>query len=107
MKWMYGMLAIILSVSFFAAEAKNNKTTRHITFKNYESSSTQSQKKQTTQSRKTKYFQCDGRQHCSQMTSLAEAQFFLLNCPNVKMDGDNDGRPCEQQARYNRWAKQP
>lgn len=40
-------------------------------------------------------FRCDGRQHCSQMTSCAEANYFLRHCPNVKMDGDNDGRPCE------------
>lgn len=42
-------------------------------------------------------FQCDGRTHCSQMTSCAEANFFLRNCPNVQMDGNNDGVPCEQQ----------
>lgn len=42
-------------------------------------------------------FHCDGRTHCSQMTSCAEAEFFLRNCPNVKMDGNNDGEPCEQQ----------
>lgn len=42
-------------------------------------------------------FHCDGRTFCSQMTSCAEASFFLQNCPNVKMDGDHDGVPCEQQ----------
>jgi cold shock CspA family protein len=42
-------------------------------------------------------FRCDGRQHCSQMTSCAEATFFLQNCPGVKMDGDDDGQPCEEQ----------
>jgi hypothetical protein len=42
-------------------------------------------------------FQCDGRQHCSQMTSLEEAQFFLEQCPDTKMDGDHDGLPCENQ----------
>lgn len=41
-------------------------------------------------------FQCDGREHCSQMSSCEEAKFFIANCPNTKMDGDNDGRPCEQ-----------
>ena len=40
-------------------------------------------------------FSCDGRQHCSQMTSKEEAQFFLKHCPNTKMDGDHDGDPCE------------
>lgn len=42
-------------------------------------------------------FQCDGRTHCSQMTSCAEATYFLKNCPGVKMDGNHDGVPCEQQ----------
>jgi hypothetical protein len=42
-------------------------------------------------------FKCDGRTHCSQMTSCDEATFFLRNCPGVKMDGDHDGIPCEQQ----------
>ncbi|TVT78645.1 MAG: cold-shock protein [Denitromonas halophila] len=42
-------------------------------------------------------FHCDGRTHCSQMTSCEEATFFLRNCPNVKMDGNHDGVPCEMQ----------
>ena len=42
------------------------------------------------------------RTHCSQMTSCAEATFFLRNCPNVQMDGNNDGVPCEQQ-----WCTSP
>ncbi|ENX39780.1 cold shock domain-containing protein [Acinetobacter courvalinii] len=42
-------------------------------------------------------FQCDGREHCSQMGSYEEALFFLRNCPNTKMDGDGDGIPCERQ----------
>ncbi|GAB3766743.1 cold shock domain-containing protein [Ramlibacter monticola] len=42
-------------------------------------------------------FRCDGRTQCSQMTSCAEATFFLRNCPGTKMDGDGDGVPCEQQ----------
>ncbi|GAB2926348.1 excalibur calcium-binding domain-containing protein [Rheinheimera gaetbuli] len=42
-------------------------------------------------------FRCDGRQHCSQMTSYEEAVFFLRNCPDTKMDGDGDGVPCERQ----------
>jgi hypothetical protein len=45
-------------------------------------------------------FRCDGRIYCSQMTSCAEATFFLRNCPGVKMDGNNDGVPCEKQ-----WCK--
>lgn len=42
-------------------------------------------------------FRCDGRTYCSQMTSCAEAKYFLSNCPDVKMDGDGDGIPCEEQ----------
>jgi hypothetical protein len=45
----------------------------------------------------TTQFRCDGRQHCSQMSSCAEAKFFLANCPGTKMDGDRDGIPCEEQ----------
>lgn len=41
--------------------------------------------------------QCDGRTYCSQMTSCAEAKFFIRNCPGTKMDGNNDGVPCESQ----------
>jgi len=47
-------------------------------------------------------FRCDGRTRCSQMTSCAEARFFLTNCPGTQMDGDNDGIPCEQQ-----WCNNP
>jgi hypothetical protein len=42
-------------------------------------------------------YRCDGRTHCSQMTSCAEATFFLRNCPGTQMDGDGDGIPCERQ----------
>jgi hypothetical protein len=42
-------------------------------------------------------FRCDGRTHCSQMNSCEEATYFLRNCPNVEMDGNNDGVPCEKQ----------
>src|SRR5688572_8126375 len=42
-------------------------------------------------------YRCDGRTHCSQMTSCSEAMYFLKNCPGTQMDGDNDGIPCELQ----------
>jgi hypothetical protein len=42
-------------------------------------------------------YSCDGRLHCSQMTSCEEATYFLKNCPGVKMDGGGDGVPCERQ----------
>lgn len=42
-------------------------------------------------------FHCDGRQYCSQMRSCEEAEYFLAHCPDVKMDGNGDGVPCEKQ----------
>jgi len=45
-------------------------------------------------------FSCDGRLHCSQMTSRAEAVYFTKHCPNTKMDGDRDGIPCENDSRF-------
>ncbi|RIX43147.1 MAG: DNA-binding protein [Rhodocyclales bacterium GT-UBC] len=45
-------------------------------------------------------YRCDGRIYCAQMTSCAEANWFLKNCPGTKMDGNNDGIPCEKQ-----WCK--
>ena len=41
-------------------------------------------------------YRCDGRQQCSQMTSCAEARYFLAYCPGVQLDSDADGEPCEQ-----------
>jgi cold shock CspA family protein len=43
-------------------------------------------------------YKCEGKQYCSQMT-CKEARFYLKNCPNVEIDGDFDGIPCEQQCR--------
>jgi hypothetical protein len=51
----------------------------------------------TSQSAPEGQFKCDGRIYCSQMTSCAEATYFLKNCRGTKMDGDNDGVPCERQ----------
>ena len=48
----------------------------------------------------SKIYKCDGRQYCSQMSSCEEATYFLNNCPNPKMDGNNDGIPCEKQWCY-------
>jgi hypothetical protein len=45
-------------------------------------------------------YTCDGREYCSQMTSCEEAKYFIQHCPNTKMDGNNDGVPCERQ-----WCK--
>ncbi|WP_019520375.1 cold shock domain-containing protein [Faucicola boevrei] len=59
--------------------------------------STPIQKPAQTISKPKKSYVCDGRQHCSQMTSKEEAQYFLKHCPDVKMDGDRDGDACEDQ----------
>lgn len=45
----------------------------------------------------TSPFQCEGKTRCTQMTSCAEAMFYLNNCPGSVTDGDGDGRPCEDQ----------
>lgn len=45
----------------------------------------------------TSAYTCDGRTHCSQMRSYEEAVFFNNHCPGTKMDGNNDGIPCERQ----------
>ena len=43
-------------------------------------------------------FRCEtGKTHCSHMRSYEEALFYVRNCPNVSMDGDGDGEPCESQ----------
>lgn len=43
-------------------------------------------------------FRCEaGKTHCSQMRSCDEAMYYNKYCPNTKMDGNNDGVPCERQ----------
>lgn len=42
-------------------------------------------------------FTCQGKTHCSQMTSCEEATFYLRNCPGQQTDGNGDGEPCESQ----------
>lgn len=51
----------------------------------------------STSSESPSTFRCDGRAYCSQMTSCAEAKWFINNCPGTKMDGNNDGIPCQEQ----------
>ena len=45
-------------------------------------------------------YRCDGRVHCSEMNSREEARWFVRNCPGTKMDGNNDGEPCERDSRW-------
>jgi hypothetical protein len=42
-------------------------------------------------------YQCRGKIYCSEMTSCAEAKFYLRNCQGTKIDGDYNGVPCEKQ----------
>ena len=42
-------------------------------------------------------FKCDGRTRCAQMTSCAEARFFLQHCPDATLDGERVGVPCAAQ----------
>lgn len=59
---------------------------------------------QTLPAAPTQTFTCDGRTRCSQMTSCAEATFFIKQCPGTQMDGDGDGEPCESQWCGGSWA---
>lgn len=43
--------------------------------------------------------QCGGKRYCSQMTSCAEARFYLNTCGLKKLDRDGDGIPCENVCR--------
>lgn len=40
-------------------------------------------------------FTCSGKTRCGQMTSCAEARFYLEQCGVIRLDGDHDGTPCE------------
>ena len=40
-------------------------------------------------------FSCGVRKTCGQMSSCEEAYFHLLQCGNGRLDGNNDGVPCE------------
>lgn len=40
-------------------------------------------------------FTCSGKRFCRQMTSCAEAHFYLRQCGVTSLDGNSDGEPCE------------
>lgn len=44
---------------------------------------------------KSERFSCDGRPTCKQISSCAEARFYLEECGLTKLDRDHDGIPCE------------
>jgi len=43
----------------------------------------------------TTSFTCGGKTKCSQMTSCAEAYYYLNKCGLTRLDRDKDGIPCE------------
>lgn len=43
----------------------------------------------------TSAWQCGAKRHCGQMTSCAEARYYLTQCGVRSLDGDGDGIPCE------------
>jgi hypothetical protein len=85
------VIAILASVGWYAYGKYQARTT---------ATESRASKAPSAALQSTTAFRCDGRTHCSQMTSCAEATFFLKNCPGTKMDGDGDGVPCE-----NQWCK--
>jgi endonuclease YncB( thermonuclease family) len=44
-------------------------------------------------------FSCGAKQYCREMTSCAEARFYLNQCGLSRLDGDRDGVPCESLCR--------
>lgn len=44
-------------------------------------------------------FRCGTKRTCGEMTSCAEAMFHLKECGLSRLDGDNDGVPCEKLCR--------
>lgn len=41
-------------------------------------------------------FTCSGKRYCREMSSCAEAHFYLRQCGVASLDGNSDGEPCEQ-----------
>jgi hypothetical protein len=39
---------------------------------------------------------CGSKRYCGQMSSCAEARFYLDQCGVFRLDGDHDGVPCER-----------
>jgi len=84
----FGLIAIIAyNVFSFLSKSFNNKETiKYDTPSSFIEQNTYEEK-----------FTCDGKTHCSEMISCDEAYFYLNNCPGTKLDGNNDGEPCERQ----------
>ena len=92
------LIALVIGVIAWQVwGAYQSRTTDEEAFDDSEASVTAHLLDQEAASDERSPYQCDGRTHCSQMTSCEEAEFFLANCPGVKMDGGGDGVPCERQ----------
>ncbi|MBU2926006.1 excalibur calcium-binding domain-containing protein [Colwellia sp. 4_MG-2023] len=95
------LLLMLLVIGFFTYQRLVSKISGQQTPNNQiPSSSVLSNELKSELSDTGTQFSCDGRQYCSQMNSRAEAEFFTRYCPNTKMDGDNDGIPCENDSRF-------
>ncbi|WP_299697024.1 excalibur calcium-binding domain-containing protein [Hydrocarboniphaga sp.] len=84
------ILAIVIALGWYG-NARYKQSRHEATYAESKGEETQTLESNTGQ------FQCDGRTYCSQMTSCAEAKYFIQHCPDTKMDGNNDGVPCEKQ----------
>ena len=92
------LIALVIGVIAWQAwGAHQARTADAEQFRDSEASEIAQLLDQEAASDKRSPYQCDGRVYCSQMTSCEEAEFFLANCPGVKMDGGGDGVPCEKQ----------
>jgi hypothetical protein len=69
----------------------------YIKFADYKASDSQPGMTIANSAKSIQQFQCQGKVHCTEMSSYEEAVFYLQNCPGTKMDGDKDGIPCERQ----------
>jgi hypothetical protein len=92
MKWIF---IIVIVIGFYGNQVAKKNQIEQV----YNSADT-SKKLSITENKPSEnnsQYKCDGRTHCSNMTSCAEATYFLQNCPGVEMDGNQDGVPCERQ----------
>ena len=80
-----------------STKSTDKKTAIQTTQSGRPSQNTANSDKPTSNLAQQTSFKCDNRKYCTQMKSCSEAKFFLANCPGVKMDGDGDRIPCEEQ----------
>jgi len=96
MKW---LIIILIAMVVYAKQVANERKSES-TYHSSDGTTDEFNRRAVAEPSSNEQFKCDGRTHCSNMTSCAEATFFLRNCPGVEMDGNNDGVPCERQ-----WCK--